>query len=216
MNNIILYNYFRSSTSYRVRIVLHHKEIPFEYKAVHLLEGGGQQHKQDYLAINPIAEVPSLVHNDKVIAQSFAIIEYLEEVFPQHSIFPKDLHTKAVVRQFCENINSSAHPYQNLKTLQYLEKHAGFTDSQKSAWVSNWASLAFAATERLLEKHSGQFCFGDQVTAADVFLVPQVFSAKRFNVDLTSFSKVVQISENAERLDAFQKAHPNNQPDTPK
>lgn len=210
-----LYNYFRSSTSYRVRIALYHKGLPFEYKAVHLLNNGGEQHSPEYRKLNPQGEIPTLVHEGRPIAQSLAIIEYLEEVFPQKPLFPQDPFTRAKVRQFCENINAFIHPLSNLKVLQYLEKNHGYDQKQKEVWIQHWAGLGFAATEKLLQESAGDFCFGDKVTAADLFLIPQVFSVKRFHVDMQAYPLIRKIESNCLKLEAFQKAGPGNQPDTP-
>ncbi|GIL18085.1 MAG: maleylacetoacetate isomerase [Oligoflexia bacterium] len=213
MSSLVLYNYFRSSTSYRVRIGLHFKNLDFEYKSVHLLKDGGEQHRAEYRQLNPIGGVPTLVHNGKPISQSMAILEYLEETFPQNRFFPKDIYTRAKVRQFCENINADIHPLQNLKVTQYLEKNLNISPEQKQQWLNNWISLGLQATERILENAAGQFCFGDEVTAADLLLVPQVFSAERFQIDLKPFPNIQRINLECLKLDAFQKAHPTRQPD---
>lgn len=215
MADIILYNYFRSSTSYRARIALHYKNIPFKYEAVHLLNNGGEQHSPEYLKINPQAEVPSLVHDGKVIAQSMAIIEYLDEVFPQNPLFPKSAVERAQVRQVCENINAFMHPVCNLKITQYLEKKHGYNEQARSEWIQHWSAIGFKAQEEILKKTSGNYCFGNTLTAADLFLIPQMFSARRFNVDLTPYPTLRKIEENCLKLEAFKKAHPLNQVDTP-
>lgn len=215
MASLTLYNYFRSSTSYRVRLALHYKNLSFEYKPVHLLNNGGEQHQAEYKALNPMGEVPTLIHDKKALGQSMAIIEYLDEVFPQNPLYPKDAFKKAQVRQFCENINSFMHPLSNLKVLQYLEKNHQYDQAQKENWISIWLTKGFAALESVLEKESGTYCFGNQITAADMFLVPQVFSAKRFNVSLEAFPLCQKINNECEKLEAFKKAHPLRQPDTP-
>lgn len=215
MNSIILYNYYRSSTSYRVRIALHHKNLPFEYKPVHLLNNGGEQFSEDYLRLNPQAEVPTLIHNGKVIGQSMAIIEYLDEVFPETPLFAKDPYQKAVTRQFCENINSFMHPICNLKVLKKLETDCGYNQEQKEAWIQHWAGIGFQTLEKITSQTSGKYCFHDQLSAADLFLAPMMFSANRFKVDLTKYKNLNKIHHNLENLESFQKAHPARQPDTP-
>ena len=215
MSDITLYNYFRSSTSYRARIALHYKNIPFEYKPVHLVNKDGEQNSAEYLKLNPAGEVPTLVHAGKVIAQSFAIIEYLDEVYNSPALFPKDAYHRAKVRQFCENINSFIHPLGNLKVQQYLEKKHGYTTEDKNAWVAHWTAKGLTATEKILSEFSGKYCFGDEITAADLFLVPQVFSSERFGVDLKPYSKIRAVNENCLQIDAFKKAHPLRQIDTP-
>lgn len=216
MASLILYNYFRSSTSYRARVALYHKNLDFEYRAVHLLNNGGEQNGASYKDLNAMGEVPTLVHNGQSIAQSVAIIEYLEEVFPQNPLFPKDPFEKAQVRQFCETINSFMHPLGNLKVLQYLEQHHHYTQLQKEEWFAHWNYRGYSALEKTLEKTSGTFCFGDQISAADVFLIPQMFASLRFNVDLKTYPLCEKIYNNCKTVTAFQKAHPLNQPDSPK
>lgn len=215
MSQFVLYNYFRSSPSYRVRIALHHKNIPFTYQAVHLLNNGGEQHSEAYKKINPQEEVPTLVHDGKVLSQSLPIVEYLEELFPQPALFPKTPYERARVRQFCENINSFMHPLGNLKVTQYLEKKHAYTTAQKEEWIQHWMGMGFAALEKFLEQTAGTYCFGDQVTAADIFLVPQIASAKRFNVKMDAYPLINRIEANCLKVESFQKAHPFKQVDTP-
>ena len=213
MNELKLYNYFRSSTSYRVRIAMHLKNLNFEYIPVHLLNNGGEQHSVEYKKISPLGEVPTLVHNGKAIAQSVAIIEYLDEIFPQPQLYPQDAFHKARVRQICENINSFMHPLANLKVQQYLEKKHGYTQTDKEAWVQHWVSQGFAALEDMLSITSGRYAYGQEVTAADVFIVPMVFSAQRFKVDLSKYPNVMRVNDEALKLDGFAKAHPSKQID---
>jgi len=215
MPQIILYNYFRSSTSYRVRIALNLKNLSYEYKAVHLLNNGGEQHSSEFMRLNPQEEVPALVHDGKTLAQSFAIIEYLDEVFPQIALFPKDAFARGKVRQISENINAFAHPLSNLKVMQYLEKENGFTAEQKNKWLQHWLHKSLQATEALLLQTAGNFSYGDSVTAADLFIVPHCFAAQRYNVDLTNYPTVVRVNEACLKLPGFIQAHPFRQPDTP-
>jgi len=215
MDSLILYNYYRSSTSYRVRIALHLKKLPFEYKAVHLLNNGGEQFSESYLQLNPQAEVPTLIHNGQIIGQSMAIIEYMDEVFQDAPLFPSDTYKKAQVRQFCENINSFIHPVCNLKVLKKLEHDCGYDQNQKEAWIQHWVSIGFRTLERTLNQTSGQYCFQDQLTTADLFLVPMIYSAKRFKVDIAPYPTLNKINMNLEKLSAFQLSHPSRQPDTP-
>jgi maleylacetoacetate isomerase/maleylpyruvate isomerase len=215
MASLVLYNYFRSSASYRTRIALHHKGLNFEYKPVHLLNNGGEQHSGEYKKLNPQAEVPTLVHDGKIISQSVAIIEYLDEVFPQHPLYPKDSFKKAKVRQFCEIINSFIQPLGNLKVIQYLENVHQYNQAKKEDWVSFWSTAGFTSLEKILETENGKYCFGDQITAADCFLIPQVFTAKRYNVKLDAFPHCRRVVDNCNELEAFKKAHPLRQIDTP-
>jgi maleylacetoacetate isomerase len=215
MSQVILHNYFRSSTSYRVRIALNLKNIEFKYVPVHLLNNGGEQFSPNYKAINPMSEVPTIEHDGLVIGQSVAIIEYLEELFPSPSLFPKDAQKRAKIRQFCENINSFMHPLSNLKVLKYLEENHGYDQKQKEAWINFWYQKGLVALESWLQKNMGQFSFGDQVSVADCFLIPLVFTSERFNVDLSPYKNIMTINSRCLKLDAFKSAHPFRQVDTP-
>ncbi len=215
MSQVTLYNYFRSSTSYRVRIALNLKNIEYKYSPVHLINNGGEQYSQSYKAINPMSEVPTLEHEGLIVGQSVAIIEYLEEQFPNPSLFPRDSQKRAKIRQFCENINSFMHPLSNLKVLKYLEETNGYDQKQKEVWINHWYQKGLAALESWLHKNMGQYCFGDHVTVADCFLVPMVFTAERFNVDLSLYKNVMAINAHCLQLEAFKSAHPFRQIDTP-
>lgn len=213
MSSMVLYNYFRSSTSFRVRIALHLKNLTFEYIPINLLKG--EQHSTEYRQINPLKGVPTLAHNGKIIPESFAIIEYLDETFPQFSLLPKDPYLRARIRQFCEIINAFMHPMGNLKTLQYLEKNFNHTSEQKEAWVQHWAAQGLEALETTAAEFSGIYSFGNEVTMADLFLIPQLLTCERFKVDLTPYRTLHMINHNCMKLEAFQKAHPYKQIDTP-
>lgn len=215
MAEFILHNYFRSSTSYRVRIALQWKGLKYQYVPVHLLKDGGEQFKPEYKALNPQAELPTLVHHNKVLAQSAAIIEYLEEVHPAQPLLPKDPFAKAKIRQMCENINSFVHPMGNLKVLQYLEKNHTYDLKMKEEWVQHWTRHGFTAMEQLLQEHSGLYGFGDTVTMLDCFIVPACFTAERFNVDMADYPNLRRVNEESLKLEAFIKAHPLRQVDTP-
>ncbi|MBL7546210.1 MAG: maleylacetoacetate isomerase [Bdellovibrionaceae bacterium] len=215
MSKIILYNYFRSSTSYRVRIALNLKNIEYVYQPVHLINNGGEQFSSAYQALNPMSEVPTLEHDGLALGQSVAIIEYLEEQFPNPSLFPKDIQKRGKIRQFCENINSFLHPLSNLKVLKYLEQTHGYDQKQKEEWINHWYQKGLLASETWLQKNMGHYCFGDQVTVADCFLVPLVFTSERFNVDLTPYKNILNVNERCLKLEAFKHAHPFRQIDTP-
>lgn len=215
MSDFILYNYFRSSTSYRVRIALNLKKISYEYKAIHLLNNGGEQNKEEYRAINPIGGVPALSHKGSIISQSVAIIEYLDEIVPQPNLYPKDPYQKALVRQICENINCDIHPVNNLKVLQYLEKNFGADEDNRTKWIQHWVDQGFSATEKILRKTAGEFAFGDTITAADLFIIPQVFSAQRFQVNIEKYPIINLLNKKCLELEAFKLAHPLRQIDTP-
>ncbi|MGE4130924.1 MAG: maleylacetoacetate isomerase [Bdellovibrionales bacterium] len=208
-----LYSYFRSSASYRVRIALNWKQLPHEYRAVHLVKDGGQQCSSDYERINPMRHVPALVHDDFVLAESLPIIEYLEERFPAHPLLPSSPQDKAVVRQICEFINSGIQPLQNLKVTQYLGTSMGQTPEQVKAWTTHWISKGYASLETLLAKTAGTYCFGGTFTAADCFLIPQCFSSRRFGVRPEDYPNIARIEQNGLKLEAVKKAHPEKQPD---
>lgn len=213
MGSLILYNYFRSSTSYRVRLALHMKELDFEYRPVNLLKG--EQHSSDYRAINPLGGVPSLVHNGKIIPDSVAIIEYINEVFPGPTFFPNDPYLKARIRQTCEVINAYMHPMGNLRTLKYMEQHHGYSQGQKDEWVNHWGTIGLETLETTLKEFSGTYSFGEQITMTDLFLIPQLLTCQRYKMDISKYSTLVKINENCLKLKAFQQAHPFKQIDTP-
>lgn len=189
--------------------------MDFEYLPVHLLKDGGQQYSESYLRLNPQGEVPTLVHHGKAIAQSLAILEYIEEVSPARPLLPKDPFARGKIRQMCENINSFLHPMGNLKVLQYLEKTHTYDQKMKEEWVHHWSRQALKATETLLSHHAGLYAFGDEVSFADCFLVPAAFTAERFNVDLEDYPTFRRVVEKCSLLEAFIKAHPLRQIDTP-
>jgi maleylacetoacetate isomerase len=214
--SVILHSYFRSSAAFRVRIALELKSIPYQYNAVHLLENGGEQNRPEYRKMNSMGEVPSFQHGDRVIGQSMAILEYMDVVWPKPRLIPEDPYLAALTRQFCENINSGIHPIQNLKVLQELEKRYAVSQEGKTDWAAYWIRRGFASLEQFLEKTSKTYCIGGEITAADLFLIPQVVNARRYNVDLTPFPNIVRIDEACSKIPAFQRAHPTRQPDTPK
>lgn len=215
MSQIILYNYFRSSPSYRVRIALHLKGLPFQYEAVHLLNNGGEQHSPAYKKLNPQEEVPTLVYDGKVLSQSLPIIEFLNDLHPSPPLFPADPFERAKVRQFCENINSFMHPLANLKVTQYLEVKHNYDLAAKEEWIQHWMGMGLEVLEQMLQETAGSFCFGDKITAADVFLIPQLASARRFRVKMDGYPLILKIEENCMKQEAFIKAHPSRQVDTP-
>lgn len=213
MAEFILHNYFRSSTSYRARIALNLKNIPYEYHAVNLLKG--EQQAPEYKKLNPIGGVPTLIHNGKVIPDSYAIIEYLEEIHPTPALLPKDVYTRARIRQVCEIVNSAMHPMANLRVLNYLEKTHGYNLEQKEQWAQHWGYLGLEAVEKNLQEFAGTYSFGDTVTMADIFIIPQVVTCQRFKMDTTKYPLITKVFDNCQKLDAFIKAHPSKQLDTP-
>ena len=208
-----LYNYFRSSASYRVRIALHHKGIPFEYIPVHLVKNGGEQKTAEYRKLNPMGHVPTFAHDDFVLAESLAIISYLDHVWPKIPMLPAHPRLRARTIQICEIVNSGIQPYQNLKVIQDFEKNIGWDAAQREKWVHRWVVPGMQSLEDLVKTTAGIYSVGDDITAADALVVPQMFSARRFNVDTSQFHTLTRIEETANQLDSFQKAHPQAQPD---
>lgn len=208
-----LYSYFRSSASYRVRIALHWKAIPFEYAPVHLTKDGGQQATAEYRLINPMGHVPALDDDGFLVAESMAIIQYLDDRFPEKRLFPAAARDKATVIQLCELINSGIQPLQNLKVIKYLEGTNHLQKTESDAFVRHWIQDGMASLEKLLEKTSGSYCFGGELTAADCFVVPQCFASRRFGVDVESYPRLARVNANCLKLEAFKRAHPEKQPD---
>jgi maleylacetoacetate isomerase len=209
----VLYSYFRSSASYRIRIALHYKKIQFKYVSVHLMQNGGEQFTAGYRKLNPQAQVPCLIHNNQPISQSMAIIQYLEDVCREPALVPNSPYDKALVMQFCELINSGIQPLQNISVTNELAKNYNFSNEQKTNWIRHWNKMGLASLEETLKITAGHFCIGDTVTAADCFLIPQIFSAKRFGVDISIYPTILKICQQANELEAFQLAAPENQPD---
>ncbi|RLV61520.1 maleylacetoacetate isomerase [Parashewanella curva] len=214
-----LYGYWRSSAAYRVRIALNLKGLQAEHISVHLVKDGGQQHKPEYIDLNPQELVPTLVikntasESELKLTQSLAIIDYLEQVAPDVNLLPKSAASRAVVNSMALLVACDVHPLNNLGILQYLSNELEVSDEQKSAWYHHWIHKGFKALEVLLEQHSGQYCFGDSVTLADVCLIPQVYNAKRFNVPLDDYPNINRIWDNCNQLDSFKMALPENQED---
>ncbi|CAK9305160.1 unnamed protein product [Gordionus sp. m RMFG-2023] len=206
----ILYSYYRSSCSYRVRIALALKNIDYEYAQINLVKDGGQQFMPNYQALNPQGLVPTLVVNDHVLSQSIAILEYLEEAYQDAPrILPKDLYQRGKVRSLVQFICSDIQPIQNMRVLKYV----GNTHPD---WAKHWVETGFNALEKELVKCSGKFCVGDDISMADIVLVPQVYNAKRFNIDMHKYPKISELDDKLTDLPAFQAAHPSKQPDCPK
>jgi maleylacetoacetate isomerase len=211
-----LYTYFRSSAAYRVRIALNLKGLPYEAVPVHLVKHGGDQLKEEYRAINPSALVPALVDDAATITQSMAILEYLEETHPAVPLLPADPLARARVRELAQMVACDIHPLNNLRVLRYLVRTLGVSDEAKNDWYRHWVKEGFAALEAHLARDQapGRFCHGDTPTLADCFLVPQVYNASRFDVDMTPYPRIASIDAACAALPAFVAAHPAQQPDS--
>jgi maleylacetoacetate isomerase len=215
MSKPILYSYYRSSASFRVRIALAFKGIDYEYRPVSLVKGGtGEQTKEEYRSINSMGQVPSLIVKGVTLTQSLPIIEYLEETFPDKPLLPRDPILRAQARRIAEIVNSGIQPLQNLATMKKIDEITG-DDAKKTQWSQHFIRIGFEGLERVLEQTAGKFCVGDDITIADLALVPQYINALRFSVDLSPFPLITRISKDCLQLEAFQAAHPSNQPDCP-
>lgn len=206
-----LYGYWRSSAAYRVRIALNHKQIPYEQHSVHLVKK--EQHSIAYQQLNPNRLVPTLVDGDFQLNQSLAILDYLESTVPNPALLPSDVRQRAEVLALANDIACDVHPLNNLRVLQYLSEELKVSDQQKSDWYAHWITEGFAGFEASLQKSAGEFCFGDTVTWADLCLVPQVYNARRFKVDVEAFPNICRIDNACNQLAAFIEALPENQAD---
>ncbi len=206
-----LYTYFRSSAAYRVRIALNLKGLNAELIPVHLVNNGGEQHSEAYKAMNPSELVPTFVEDDFNLSQSLSILEYLDEQYPEVTLLPQDAQQRALVRAFSLAIACDIHPLNNLRVLQYLTGTLNVTDEQKTEWYKHWVVTGFATLEALLKESNGKFCFGDQATIADCCLIPQVYNALRFNIDLSAYPKIASIYQHCNTLAVFQNAAPEAQ-----
>ena len=206
------YGYFRSSAAYRLRIALNLKGLSPELIPIHLTKDGGKQHTPEYRAINPQRRVPSLVlDSGETLIQSPAIIEYLEEVYPKPALLPADPVARAKIRAFAAVIGCDIHPLNNLAPLQYLKREMKQEQPAIDAWYHHWIIEGFTALETMVGP--GPYCFGSEVTLADVYLVPQVANARRLKTPLDKFPKLVAIDAALAKLPAFEKARPDQQPD---
>jgi len=214
---LVLYSYWRSSAAFRVRIALNLKGLPYQTRAVHLVRDGGEQHAPAYMALNPQELVPTLIDGDRVITQSMAIAEYLDEVHPQPPLLPSDALGRARVRTLAQLVACDIHPLGNLRVLQQLAAQFGANDEQKGEWMRHWIASSFQALEAMLadSKHTGRFCHGDTPGLADLCLVPQLYNARRWKMPLDAYPTIVRIDAACMELDAFQAAAPEQQPDAP-
>jgi len=209
-----LHNFFRNSAGYRVRIALGIKGLDYDYVSVSILPGNQQQLTEEYKALNPQALIPTLEHDGAVITQSIAIVEYLEEMFPDPTILPKDAVTRAQARAFAAAIACEVHPINMIRTHRYLEDEMQLSKEQRDRWYKYWAKDGLAALETILGgRKKTMFCFGDYPTVADIFLVPQCYNFMRANIDFAPFPRISEIVARCNSLTAFAKAAPEVQPD---
>ena len=208
-----LYGYFRSSTSYRTRIAMNLKGLDYDYIAINLAQD--EQLKNEFLSLNPQGLVPVLQADDLLLFQSPAILEWLEEVYPKNPLLPKDAAGRMQVRALSAMIGCDIHPLNNRRVLQYLRNELSVDEAEVIKWCNRWISEGFAALEKRLvaDKTRGNFCYGDSPTSADCYLIPQVSSARRFEVDLNPYPNIVQIDAHCRTLKAFADADPMQQPD---
>jgi maleylpyruvate isomerase len=209
-----LHGYWRSSCSWRVRIALNLKGLAYEYVPVHLLQDGGQQNSEAYRAKNPMRTVPTLEVSEpgappRYLAQSLAILEFLEERHPSPALLPQDAFGRARVRMLAELVNSGIQPLQNLSVMQHVK---GLGQDEK-AWSVHWISRGMAALQQSVQESAGRYCVGDSVSFADVCLVPQLYACRRFGVDPAAYPVLARIEAACASLPAFQAAHADRQPD---
>lgn len=207
-----LYSYFRSSAAYRLRIALNLKGLPYDYQAVNLLQQ--EQKAADYLSMNPQGLVPALeLDGGEVLAQSVAILEWLEEVHPQPPLLPRDPLQRARVRSMVNNVCCDIHPLCNSSVIAYLRERCAADEDAVRQWFRTWMHRGFAAIETLLARNATPFAFGDTPGMADVVLVPQVFNARRFAIPLDNFPCLTRVVDHCNTLGAFADAAPERQPD---
>ncbi len=205
---LTLYDYFRSSASFRVRIALNLKALPYKKMSVHLMKD--EQHAPEFSAINPQHLVPVLQDDNKIITQSLAIIDYLDEVYPTPSLFPKDIYQKSLARSFALMIAADIHPLNNLRVLKYLTQKLELNDDKKNQWYQHWMKSGLTALENKLTESpfTGEYCFGSEPSIADICLVPQLYNARRFHCDLESYPTLVRIDAHCQKHAAFKAAWP--------
>jgi len=217
-SSLKLFSYWRSSSAYRVRIALNLKGLEYELIPIHLVHDGGQQHHLEFKKLNPQGLVPVLTDGGRVFRQSTSICEYLDETYPTRPLLPADIRSRARVRALANLISCEIQPLNNLRVLMYLEKELNVKGEHKAAWYRYWIEEGFTAFEQLLAESptTGDFCEGDDPTVADAFLVPQVYNALRYDMDLQPYPELCRVYKNCLAMDEFQQAAPEAQPDAAK
>ena len=212
-----LYSYWRSSASYRVRIGLNLKGLAYEIIPVHLVREGGAQHSAQFRQINPQQLVPVLQHGHRKLRQSLAILEYLDEVWPEPALLPSTSRDRQRARALAHLIACDIHPLNNLRVLQYLEQEWNVPQPERDEWVRHWITEGLAAAEAMLADHpsTDTYCEGTLPGLADCCLIPQLYNARRFGVDVTAYPTLQRIEEACLALPEFDAARPERQPDAP-
>lgn len=207
---IKLYNYYRSSASFRVRIALQLKGLEYQTIPIHLLNNGGEQFSPDYQKVNPQCLVPTLQDGEKIVSQSLAIIEYLDELYPEPPLLPNDLYQKALIRSFALHIAADLHPLNNLRVLNYLTQDLGLSEEAKIQWYQHWIAKGLISLEKTLAsaEQTHDFCFGNSPTLADICLVPQMYNARRFSCELDAYPHLTRIDAHCQKHPAFVQAWP--------
>ena len=208
---MILHGYWRSGASYRVRIALALKGIGYDLAAHDLRTG--EQKAADYLAVNPQGMVPALQTGDRVLIQSPAILEWLEETHPSPPLLPSGADDRAAVRAMCALIGCDIHPLNNLRVLKALRADFAADQAAVNAWAAAWIATGFDALQALVDRHGADWCFGDAPTLADCYMIPQLYSARRFDMDLSPWTHLLAVEARAQAHPAFEAAHPDRQPD---
>lgn len=210
-----LFTYFRSSAAYRVRIALNIKGLDYQARPIHLVKN--EQRSPAYLEHNPLGLLPALKTSDgNMLLESLAIIEYLDEQYPEPSLLPGGAADRAYIRALAQMVACDIHPLNNVRVLQYLGSELKVDTEARNRWYRHWVMTGFEALEELLQRDSrtGAFCYGDQPTLADCALIPQVFNALRFECDISGLQTIKRITENCRQLDSFRRAAPDQQPDS--
>lgn len=214
---LVLYTYFRSSCSYRVRIALAMKGLDYESNYVHLIRDGGENWKPEYIQKNPQGLLPTLADGRRIFTQSLAIIEYLDESFPEPPLLPANARDRAFVRAFAQLVAADIQPLNNLRVLDYLTNELSLDGLQVQQWYQHWVETGLQAGEALLQYHfhckNCRYCYGESPTIADLCLIPQVYNALRYGCNLTAYPTIRRIYDNCISLPAFQRAAPENQAD---
>lgn len=216
-DRLVLYSYWRSSAAYRVRIGLNLKGLAYDIAPIHLLRDGGEQRADDYRVTNPQQLVPVLKHGHRMLRQSLAILEYLDEVWAAPPLLPATARGRQRVRSLAQLVACDIHPLNNLRVLQYFERDWGVPQPERDTWARHWIETGFEAFESLLADNpaTSEFCDGDMPSIADCCLVPQVYNARRFGIDLAPYPTLVRIEQACLALPAFDAARPERQPDAP-